>query len=78
MVGLIRVFLTASIPVAHVLLYGLSRTPHSPDFLSRSSYSWRLSNLGRVVSLLNAQPHDYNSRLIHKLCGFVCDGPPEI
>ena len=31
---------------------------------SRSGCSWRVSDLGRVISLINARPLDYHSRLI--------------
>ena len=31
---------------------------------SQSGYSWRMSEMGRVISLINARPLDYHSRLI--------------
>ena len=38
---------------------------------SRSSYSWRVFELGRVISLMTARPLDYHSRLIWcRLCEY--------
>ena len=45
---------------------------------SQSSYSWRVSKLGRVISLLNVRPHDFHSSLICRLCRFARDVPSEI
>ena len=42
---------------------------------SRSSYS--VSELERIISPLNARPHDYHSRLTCRLCRFARDGPYE-
>ena len=39
---------------------------------SRSSQSWRVSDLGRAVLLLNARPLDYHSKLIEDSVSIKC------
>ena len=39
---------------------------------SRSSQSWRVSELGRVISFLTTRPLDYYSRLIEYSVSFKC------